>query len=114
MSVPAIDFFLNSTMLLRATVKDVDEVLIDGATVTVTIVHALGKLKNMALDNGSMVSPIVWPVTLAGVGKGRYEFIFPSDLPITREGLYKAQTNVSLGANQRYAEPYIKVIVDRD
>ena len=114
MSAPTIDFFLDSTMLLRAIVKDVDEVLVDGATVTVTIVHALGNLKDMAIDTIGMGGPITWPVTLAGVGKGRYEYIFPSDLPITREGLYKAQTNVSLGTNQRYAEPYIKVIVDRD
>lgn len=114
MSALAIDFFVSSTMLLRATVRDIDGKVVDGATVTTTIVHAFGENKDTELDCSAMAVPIIWPVTLVGVGNGRYEYTFASDLPIVKGEKYKAQTIASVGATERYSEPYIEAIVDRD
>jgi len=114
MRVPAIDFFIGSTMLLRATVTDKDDKVVNNATVTVTIVHAFGVLKDTELDCSEMSVPITWPETLASVGDGKYEATFASDLPIILKEKYKAQTTVAVGATERYSEPYIDPIVDRD
>ena len=114
MSAQSIKFLLNSTMALVATVTDRDEKPVNGATVTVTIVHAFGSLKDTDLDCSEMNTPITWPITMSGIGDGQYEYIFASDLPIVDKERYRAQTNVAVGATERYAEPYIEAIVDRD
>lgn len=110
----AINFFLNSTMLLRATVTDKDGNPVNNATVTATIVHAFGENKDTELDCSGMSVPITWPVTLVGVGGGKYEVTLASDLPIIEKERYKAQTTVAVGATERYSEPYIEAVVDRD
>jgi hypothetical protein len=114
MAAPAIDLFVGSSMLLRATVTDKDGNVKIGATVKVTLVHAFGVNKDQELDCSEMAVPITWPVTLNDVGKGKYEYIFAGDLPIVEKERYKCKTDVTLGATKRYSEPYCEAVVDRD
>jgi hypothetical protein len=114
MGAQAIEFFIDSTMLLRATVTDIDDKPVNGATVECTIVHAFGSDDDTELDCSEMDTPITWPVTLVGVGSGKYEYTFAYDLPIVGGERYKAKTETTVGSTKRYSEPYIKPIVDRD
>jgi hypothetical protein len=114
MTALAIEFFVGSDMLLRATVTDKDGKPKTNATVECTIVHAFGASADTALDCSGMSVPIVWPIIMDDVGGGKYEYIFDDDLPIVKGVRYKSQTTVTLGGSKRYTEPYIKAIVDRD
>jgi hypothetical protein len=108
MSRNAILFYEGSTMRLVVTLTDENDAGLDGATVTTRIQKG-----GTDLDTTGMAIPLSWPVAMSPSGvAGEYEYIFASDLPISRNDFLKANTIATKGGSVRYAEGVIRVVVD--
>ena len=91
----------SSTGTLTATLTDVDDAAVTGATVTVTITQ-----------NGTAVTGETWPASMVDEEDGTYTYIVASDLLPKSGTRYIAAISATKAGVDAYAELPIWVVTD--